>query len=56
MSGKTLIENLKEINSQISDLFLLANPFFRLTKPTEENLSKYKDSKVPVQLQSTETL
>jgi len=45
MSGKTLIENLKEINSQISDLFLLANPFFRLTKPTEENLSKYKDYK-----------
>ena len=42
MLGKTLIGNLKEINSQIGDLFLLANPFFRLTKPTEENLLKYK--------------
>jgi len=44
-ADNSLLDNLRRINQQFDNLFLLANPFFRLTKPTSENLIKYKDYK-----------
>jgi hypothetical protein len=41
-ADNSLLDNLRRINQQFDNLFLLANPFFRLTKPTSENLIKYK--------------
>ena len=45
MSDETLIKNLSEIHLKFKSLFLLANPFFRLPKPTNENLTKYRNYK-----------
>ena len=41
MTDESLTKNLDEINLKFRSLFLLANPFFRLPKPTNENLTKY---------------
>ena len=36
-----LLEEIASISSQKSELEFRANPFFKLVKPTEENLAKY---------------
>lgn len=40
---KSLPNELRRINQQFDNPILLANPYFRLTKPTPENLEKYKN-------------
>ena len=41
----SLSENLGKIHAHLESLYLLANPFFRISKPTPENLVKYKNLK-----------
>ena len=45
MSDESLAKNLGEINQKFKSLPLLANPFFRLPKPTNENLTRYRNYK-----------
>ncbi len=45
MLENSLPENLAKISAHLESLYLLANPFFRLSKPTPENLMKYKNYK-----------
>lgn len=45
MLDNSLSENLGKINAHLDSLYLLANPFFRISKPTPENLVKYKNLK-----------
>ena len=42
MVGNSLIDSLRKIRLEFTSPFLLANPFFRLSKPNHENLIKYK--------------
>jgi len=42
MVDNSLIDSLRKIRLELTSAFLLANPFFRLSKPNHENLVKYK--------------
>ena len=42
MVGNSLIVSLRKMNLELTSAYLLANPFFRLSKPNHENLVKYK--------------
>jgi len=39
----SLLEQLRNVRNYLDNPFFLSNPFYRLTKPTPENLSKYRN-------------